>query len=58
MNTSGRAPTLVSWVIALVPVIVALAARFSLIDIGKPVATWSRIVGLAPLLAACRVRGL
>jgi hypothetical protein len=58
MNKSGQAPSLVSWVIALVLFLVALAARFELVAIGEPVATWSWIVGFALLLVACRVRGL
>jgi hypothetical protein len=58
MNKSGQAPSLVSWIIALVLFLVALAARFDLVAIGEPVATWSWIVGFALLLAACRVRGL
>jgi hypothetical protein len=58
MNKSGQAPSLVSWVIALVLFLVALAARFNLVEIGDPVATWSWIIGFALLLVACRVRGL
>ena len=57
-NFSGKAPTLVVWVISLVLFLVALAARFGVVRIGDPVATWSWIVGFALLLIACRVRGL
>jgi hypothetical protein len=46
------------WVICLVLFLVALAAHFDLAEIGEPVASWSWIIGLGLLLAACRVRGL
>ena len=57
-NFSGKAPTLVVWVISLVLFLVALAAHFGVARIGDPIATWSWIVGFALLLIACRVRGL
>lgn len=58
MRNSGKAPTMVVWIISLVLFLVALAAQFSLINVGEPVATWSWIIGFGLLLTACRVRGL
>jgi hypothetical protein len=58
MRNSGKAPTIAVWIICLVLYVVALAAHFSLIKIGEPVATWSWIIGFGLLLIACRVRGL
>lgn len=58
MNKSGQAPTLAAWVISLVLFVIALVARFGLVEISEPVATWSWIIGFALLLLACRVRGL
>ncbi|MGI8904949.1 MAG: hypothetical protein ACR2IE_00455 [Candidatus Sumerlaeaceae bacterium] len=58
MKNSGKAPTMVVWVISLVLFLVALAAHFGLVKIGEPLATWSWIVGFALVLIACRVRGL
>lgn len=58
MNNSGKAPTMVVWVISLVLFLVALAAHFGVVKIGEPFATWSWIVGFALVLIACRVRGL
>jgi hypothetical protein len=58
MRNSGKAPTMVVWIISLVLFMIALAAHFRIVDIGEPVATWSWIVGLGLLLIACRVRGL
>ena len=58
MRNSGKAPTMVVWLIALVLFIVALAAHFGLVRIPEPIATWSWIVGFGLLLIACRVRGL
>ena len=57
-NFSGKAPTLVVWVISLVLFLVALTAQFGVIHPGAAVATWSWIVGFGLLLIACRVRGL
>lgn len=58
MSKSGQAPTMAVWVISLVLFLIALAAQFSLVDVGDMVATWSWIIGFALLLVACRVRGL
>lgn len=58
MRNSGKAPTMAVWVICLVLFLVALAAHFDLAEIGEPLASWSWIIGLGLLLAACRIRGL
>lgn len=58
MRNSGKAPTMVVWLISLVLFLVALAAHFRIAHIGEPVASWSWIIGLGLLLIACRVRGL
>ena len=58
MRNSGKAPTMVVWLISLVLFVVALAAHFGVVRIPEPIATWSWIVGLGLLLLACRVRGL
>jgi hypothetical protein len=58
MRNSGKAPTLVVWVISLVLFLVALAAHFGVGKIPEPFASWSWIVGFGLLLLACRVRGL
>ena len=58
MRSSGKAPTMVVWLISLVLFLVALVAHFQIAHIGEPVASWSWIIGLGLLLIACRVRGL
>ena len=58
MSNSGKAPTMIVWVISLVLFLVALVAHFGLAKIPAPFATWSWIVGFGLLLLACRVRGL
>ena len=57
-NFSGKAPTLVVWVISLVLFLVALLSQFGVIRPGGDIATWSWIIGFGLLLIACRVRGL
>ena len=57
-NFSGKAPTLIVWVISLVLYLVALLAAFGVIRPGAEVAQWSWIIGFGLLLIACRVRGL
>jgi hypothetical protein len=57
MRFSGKAPTMIVWVISLVLYLLALAAYFGLANIGA-IASWSWIIGFALLLVACRVRGL
>lgn len=58
MRNSGKAPTMVVWVICLVLYVVALAAHFGIVQIDAQIAVWSWIIGLGLLLVACRVRGL
>ena len=58
MRNSGKAPTMMVWVISLVLFLVALAAQFGLVKIDATIATWSWIIGFGLLLIACRVRGL
>ena len=58
MRNSGKAPTMVVWIISLVLFLVALFAHFGVVRLAEPVATWSWIIGYALLLIACRVRGL
>ena len=58
MRNSGKAPTMIVWLISLVLFLVALVAHFGLAKITEPLATWSWIVGLGLLLVTCRVRGL
>ena len=55
---TGKAPTMVVWVISLVLFIVALVAQFGVARIPEPFASWSWILGFGLLLVACRVRGL
>ncbi len=57
-NFSGKAPTLVVWVISLVLFVVALFAQFGVVSLGAQIGTWSWIIGFALLLIACRVKGL
>jgi hypothetical protein len=58
MANSGKGPTNAVWIIALILYLVALAARFGVVQLGADVATWSWIIGFGLLLIACRVRGL
>ena len=58
MRNSGKAPTLVVWVICLVLYLFAIAAFFGVVKIDAQIAVWSWIVGFGLLLVACRVRGL
>ena len=58
MKNSGKAPTMIIWIISLILYAVALAAQFGLAKIGAPAAAWSWIIGFGLLLIACRVRGL
>lgn len=57
-NNSGKAPTMISWVICIVLYVIALAAHFGLVNVDEPVASWSWIIGFGLLIAACRIRGL
>ena len=58
MKNSGKAPTIVVWIISLVLYVVALAAHFGGVSVSAQVATWSWVIGFGLLLVACRVRGL
>ena len=58
MRNSGKAPTMVVWVICLVLYLVALAAHFGVVKIDAQIAVWSWIIGFGLLIVACRVRGL
>ena len=58
VKNSGKAPTMVVWVISLVLYIVALVAHFGVLAVSGPIAVWSWIIGFGLLLIACRVRGL
>jgi len=58
MRNSGKAPTMIIWVISLVLYLVALAAHFGWAKIGAPAGSWSWIIGFGLLILACRVRGL
>ncbi len=58
MSNSGKAPTLIVWIICLVLYAIALTAHFNGARIPPQLASGSWIVGLGLLLVACRVRGL
>lgn len=58
MRGSGKAPTLVTWIISLVLFLIALAAQFGIVAMPAQIAVWSWIIGYALLLIACRVKGL
>ena len=58
MRMTGKSPTTVVWAICLVLYVIALAAQFGVVKMDPQIATWSWIIGLGLLLAACRIRGL
>jgi hypothetical protein len=58
MRNSGKAPTMIVWIISLVLYLVALAGYFGIVNMGGQIAAGAWIVGFALLLIACRVRGL
>ena len=58
MNNSGKAPTIIVWVISLVLYVLALCAQFGVIAIAGTISPWLWIIGFGLLLVACRVRGL
>lgn len=61
MRNSGKAPTMMVWLICLVLYVIALFAHFggfSSFRIPAQLASGSWIVGFGLLLAACRLRGL
>ncbi|MCB1602578.1 MAG: hypothetical protein R3F18_13675 [Lysobacterales bacterium] len=58
MRNSGKAPTMIVWIISLVLYIIALAAYFGVVRIDGQIAAAAWIIGLGLLLLGCRVRGL
>ena len=58
MRNSGKAPTMMVWVISLVLYVLAIAAHFGVIAVAGTITPWLWIVGFGLLLAACRIRGL
>lgn len=58
MRNSGKAPTMIIWIVCLILYLVALAAHFGWVKLGGQPGTWSWIIGFGLLLVACRVRGL
>ncbi len=58
MRNSGKAPTMIVWVICLVLYIVALAGYFGVVRIDPQLVAGAWIVGLGLLLAACQIKGL
>lgn len=58
LNLSGKAPTMIVWVISLVLFLVAIVGHFGWVAVSDPIATWSWIIGFGLLLIACQVRGL
>jgi hypothetical protein len=57
-NNSGKAPTMIVWVICLVLYLVAVASHFGFVHVDPRIALWSWVIGFGLLLAACRIRGL
>ena len=57
-SNSGKAPTMIVWVICLVLFLVAVAAQFGFVHVDARIAVWSWVIGFGLLLLACRVRGL
>jgi hypothetical protein len=58
MRNSGKAPTMIVWIICLVLFVLALAAHFGVINVNAQIAAGAWIVGFALLLVACQVKGL
>lgn len=58
MARQTNAPKFVTWVIALILFIVAIASQFGVIQVTSDIATWSWIIGYALLLTAVQVKGL
>ena len=58
MRNSGKAPTMIVWIISLVLYVLALAAQFGVIAVAGTLLPWLWIIGFGLLLVACRVRGL
>ena len=58
MRNTGKAPTMIVWVICLVLYVVALIAYFGVIRIDGQIAAACWMIGGGLLLLACRIRGL
>ena len=58
MRNSGKAPTMIVWIISLVLYVVALAGQFGILAIPGQFSAWLWIIGFGLLLIACRVKGL
>lgn len=58
MAGGRNAPTNATWIISFILFLVALAARFGIVQLPANVATWSWIIGYGLILVACKVRGL
>ena len=58
IRSSGKAPTTIVWIIALVLYVVALFGQFHLVPIPGQLFPWLWIIGFGLLLLACRVKGL
>ena len=58
MKNSGKAPTMIVWIISLVLYVAALAAQFGVLAVAGPASAWLWIIGFGLLLVACRVKGL
>lgn len=57
-GNSGKAPTMIVWIISLVLYVLALATQFGVIAVAGTISPWLWIIGFGLLLLACRVRGL
>jgi hypothetical protein len=57
-TNSGKAPTMIVWVISLVLFLLAIGANFGFVHVDGRLALWSWVLGYGLLLLACRVRGL
>lgn len=58
MARQTNAPKFITWAVALVLFLVAIAANFGVIQVTHDIATWSWIIGFALLLTANQVKGL
>ena len=58
MRNSGKAPTMIVWIISLVLYVLALAGQFGIVAIPGQFSPWLWIIGFGLLLVACRVKGL
>ena len=58
MAKRTNAPKFITWIIALILFLVAIAAHFGIIHVSSDIASWSLIIGYALLLVAVQVKGL